>query len=65
MFDLVAYRFSTINSKLGVSLVNFTEPDMTALKQEVEGFHMVGGTQTLKRVTYPCKGESSLSNGGV
>ena len=64
MLDLVACRFSTVDSKLGVSMSNFTEPNTIALKQEVDGFHVVGEAQTLKKVVYPCKGEAPISNDG-
>jgi hypothetical protein len=34
---------------------------MSALKQEVEGFHVVGEAQTLKKVAYPYRGEALIS----
>jgi hypothetical protein len=37
---------------------------MSALKQEVEGFHVVGEAQTLKKVAYPYRGEALISNDG-
>ena len=43
MLDLVVCSFPTIDPKLGasVTLPSFTEPNKVALRQEVEGFHVV------------------------
>jgi hypothetical protein len=49
MLDLVACNLLIIDSKLGVTLSNFTEPVKTAFRQDVEGFHMAGEAQTLKK----------------
>jgi hypothetical protein len=48
MLDLVACNLPIIDSKLDVTLSNFTEPVKTAFSQDVEGFHMAGEAQTLK-----------------
>jgi hypothetical protein len=50
MLDLVACSFSTIDQKLGVTLSNFTELNKAFLGQEVEGFHVAGGAQALKKI---------------
>jgi hypothetical protein len=49
MLDLVICSLLTINSKLGVTLLNFTEPDKVTLRQDVEGFRLTGEAQTLKK----------------
>jgi hypothetical protein len=51
MLDLVACSLPTIDLKLdviGCKLSNFTELDKIALGQDVNGFHVVSGAQTLK-----------------
>jgi hypothetical protein len=47
MLDLVVCSLPTVDSKLGVTLSNFTEPDKAVLGQDVEGFHVAGEVQTL------------------
>jgi len=45
MIDLVLYNFPTINSKLSVTLSNFTKLDKVAWGQKVQGFHVEDGAQ--------------------
>jgi len=47
MLDLVACSLPTVDSKLGVTLSNFTKRDKAVLGQDVEGFHVAGDVQTL------------------
>jgi len=49
MLDLAACSLSIIDSKLGVTFSNFTEPVKTAFRQDVEGFQIAGEAQTLKK----------------
>jgi hypothetical protein len=49
MIDLVACSFPTIDPKLGVTLLNFIEPDKATLEQEVESFYMACGAQTFNK----------------
>jgi hypothetical protein len=64
ILDLVACGFPTNNPKLSVTLLNFTESDKAAMRQNVEGFHVIDRAQTSKRVTQIYREGSPLSNGG-
>jgi hypothetical protein len=45
----VACSLPTINPKLGVTLLNFIDPDKVALRQDVEGFDVASKAKTSKK----------------